>query len=136
MDLDRIIDMMEEVGFLDDSLRVANNEVHGHDKNVDDTLQRRRVIERMVRDCLEYNEERYSSRLQYESAVLDEIERRLSATTRPGCATLSAVITALKKDGVHRRRSGTMDRRCIDVECININATTQQTAMEQGEDTT
>lgn len=99
-DFDRLSKVMEQVGFLDETLNVATHRFDAisiHDASMEAYRQR---VEQTVRESMPYNAAEHKSVAVYEGKVAIEIERRLKSTSRSGSTLLAAAVDTLKTNGV------------------------------------
>lgn len=97
-DVDRITKTLDSVSFLDETLRVANDE-HGSLSTESYSLSALRTVEKQVREVMPYRRDKYNSLAHYEREVVVQTEKRLKATTRHESQLLSASVHTLKKAG-------------------------------------
>lgn len=75
--LERSAELMEDVGLLDKTIRLASGEMEETYLDAEDLAERRRYMESMVRMSIPYDENNHSSRAQYNQVILQETAKRL-----------------------------------------------------------
>lgn len=99
-DLERISKLLEDVSFLDETLRVANNEYPGLQTDLSSVNDARKHVLKCVRKVMPYDSEKYRSLAHYEREVVVETDRRLKATNRSGSQLLQGAMQTLRTTNV------------------------------------
>lgn len=97
--VDRAAELMEEVGLLNNSLRVATGELKRGYIDSDELNDQRRRTECLVRMSMEFDEKTHGTRARFDELFTAETERRLKAAGVDGSTLVSIVVSTLKKHG-------------------------------------
>lgn len=98
--MDRMAKLLDDVNFLDQSMRVAYGEVKGVRLECVDKHQKKRKLEALVRKMMVYDVEKFSSVCEYDDAVLKETEKRMRVMDTDSSNILSATMSSLRRNGV------------------------------------
>lgn len=108
--INRIGSILEEVSFIDDSLRVVNCEYYFFGVIAADMVEKRCRLKGMFRLSTANDEGKYGSKKNFEDAVQDEPDKRMDATETNGLKILYEFTAALQTVGFEKL--GTMNRDC------------------------
>lgn len=106
-DSDLVMDVLNEVGLLDDSLKTVNREVSGMTEHCTDLHVKRKTVEGLVRSSLDEESKEFRTKTDFNHALIRETEKRMTATDRAPSAILSSVVATLDKSKVSM--PGSMD---------------------------
>lgn len=95
-----IVEVMEQVGLLDQSQRIAAGEIQGICTDFNEVNERRSHFDTAVRNSIGYYPSTYASIREYEGKVTFETERRMQVTGTTASTVLAAVVSTLRREGV------------------------------------
>lgn len=95
--VERAAQLMEEIGLLDNSLRVATGELKQGFLYSDDLNAQRQRIESMLSITMGYDAEKHGARARFDDVVTAEVERWLKTGVLEVSSLVSAVVTTFKK---------------------------------------
>lgn len=98
--LDRTIQVLDQVSLLDDSVSAACTDPAAFKEGVETTEYKRKQIDLLVRQAMPFDRATYVTVANYEAFILSEVSRRMQSTELNGSALMSGVIQSLKRDGV------------------------------------
>lgn len=98
--MERIVDVLDAVGLLDEALRVCTGELTGICTDCVDVTKMRKRLEAFVRQAIVYDTSKYASHAEYERHVTAETDRRLQASGTTGLSVITAVVASLRRTGV------------------------------------
>lgn len=102
-DMSRVVQILDQVSLLDNSLKVLNGDMNGMCVGDDERAARRKQIEKAVRRSMPFNVTQHKNVAAYEREVMSEVSKGMSSTDVVGSSLLTSVLTCLEKDGVERR---------------------------------
>lgn len=68
--MNRLVEIMDTVGLLDNPLRVVSGEVPGVNLDVSTVQEKKKNIDSLVRAAIPYDEDKYASNVKYERSVV------------------------------------------------------------------
>lgn len=98
--MERSANILQQVRYLDESMRVGNGEVNGICLNCEDATEGKKCVESMVRTSMPFQVAVHGTVSNYETIVERETERRVKVTEPEGSVLLAATASLLRRNGV------------------------------------
>lgn len=93
------MELMEEVGLLDKTLRVSTGEMTRVCLSIDDLREQRHRMEGMIRIRMLYGESKHGSKDDFDKLITEETDRRLQECGVEGSSIVAAAVSTLKRNG-------------------------------------
>lgn len=94
-DMARVVQVLDQVSLLDDSIRVLNGDMKGFCVGDEERAAKRQEIEKAVRRAMPFDKRQHKCSAAYEREVLSEVSKGMSSTDIVGSSLITAVLSTL-----------------------------------------
>lgn len=98
--MERMVDVLNSIGILDEALRVYTGELPGICTDCVDVTKTRKRLEAFVRETIVYDSSKYASYAEYDRRITAETERRVLVSGTTASSVITAVVSSLRRSGV------------------------------------
>lgn len=105
-DMDRMVEVLESVGILDQALHLCTSEIPGLCLECEHVSRKRERMETVVSETIIYDETKFSCKRDYEEQVSVETDKRLKEAETKASTVLAYTVACFKRNGFMKEVSG------------------------------